>query len=272
MADPRNSKYEGGSRWYTWPKTGEQFPSVTTILSVIDKPALKKWAAKTVAEYAVKEQGIWSQLDNPAAVDLLKGSPFRYTEKRSDLGTAVHESVERYILGLPRQEITSEECETCGQRFEFPWPQDIYPYMKSFEKFLDEWNPRFEASEASVYSRRYGYAGTLDMLVWIEDELILLDVKTGKEAYPEAAIQLTAYARADFMGLDDDSTEVPMPQVAGAGVLLLRPRHYKVIPVNLTEETFVTFRAARNLWYWQQEIAKTVFGKPMLPLPPGETA
>src|SRR6266568_649913 len=97
MAEPRNASSENGSRWYVWPNTGERFPSVTTILSVIDKPALKRWAAKMTAEYAVSNLHIWDQLDDAAAVDLLKGAPFRYTEKRSDLGTAVHEAVDRYV-------------------------------------------------------------------------------------------------------------------------------------------------------------------------------
>src|SRR6266699_330759 len=220
MAEPRNASSEGGSRFYTW--GNERFPSVTTVLSVINKPALKKWAARSVAEYAVKEQDVWTRLSDKAAIDLLKGEPFRYSDERSDLGTAIHEAVEHYIKKQPLPE----------------YPKDIAPYMRQFEIFLKEWRPRFEMSEASVYKRRFNYAGTLDMLLWIDSELILLDVKSGSipnpmfnkaNFWPEAGLQLNAYARAEFIGLGDNS-EHPMPQVAGAGVLSLRPRHYSIFP------------------------------------------
>jgi hypothetical protein len=251
VAEPSNASQEGASRWYLWPKTGERFPSVTTILSVINKPAIPRWAAKSVAEYAIKNHHVWSQLDGPAAVDLLKGAPWRYTSERMNLGTAVHEAVERYILKQPA----------------VTWPADIAPYMASFERFLEEWRPRFESTETSVYSRTHGYAGTLDMLVWIDGELILLDVKTGKRAYPEAGLQLNAYARADFIGLDD-GTEHQMPPVVGAGVLLLRPRKYEVLPTTLSDTMLDGFLAARNLWRWQEELAELAFGRPMLPMLP----
>src|SRR6266498_1982867 len=201
MGDPSNSSNEGGARYYTWPATNERFPSVTTILSVIDKSALKYWAAKGVAEYAVDNVNTWTQLDRPAAVDLLKRAPFRYTEKRIDLGTAVHEACEAYMKG----EATTE------------WPPDIQKYMENFVNFLQEWKPTFQASEITVYSRQHKYAGTFDLLMWFGNELVLLDIKTGANGpWPEAALQLTAYARPELLaGGPDETATAPTDRALG---------------------------------------------------------
>ncbi len=248
MGDPSNSSNEGGARYYTWPATNERFPSVTTILSVIDKSALKYWAAKGVAEYAVDNVNTWTQLDRPAAVDLLKRAPFRYTEKRIDLGTAVHEACEAYMKG----EATTE------------WPPDIQKYMENFVNFLQEWKPTFQASEITVYSRQHKYAGTFDLLMWFGNELVLLDIKTGEKGpWPEAALQLTAYARADFM--DGGGVEIEMPKIDRAFVLKVRPRGYKLIPARIDDEMFKGFLAARELYDWQSGQSSTVFGQALLP-------
>lgn len=248
MANPANAHSEGNARYYVWPPTGERFPSVTTILSVIDKPALKFWAAKKVAEYAVDNVNNWQSLDQAGAVDLLKGAPFRYSEQRMDLGTAVHEACEAYMTGEPPP----------------VWPPDVSPYMVHFMKFLTDWKPSFESSEASVYSRDNGYAGTLDLLLWLGKELALIDIKTGKQAYPEAGLQLNAYANADFIGLDE-GLELEMPKVDKLFVLLLRPRKYELIPVQYDDEMFEAFLAARDLWRWQTGASSTIFGRSLIP-------
>ena len=230
---------------------------MTTILSVINKPALPRWAAKSVAEYAVQNRDVWGQLDRLAAIDLLKGAPWRYTEERRELGSAVHDAVEAFALGQPMPE----------------WSPAVEPYMRNFQKFLDEWHPTFEASETSVYSREHGYAGTLDLLVWIGNDLVLLDVKTGKSAYPEVAMQLCAYKNADFIGLNE-GIEVEMPEVAQAGVLLLRPRHYEVIPAVTNDDVFEGFLAARDIWNYQAKYktndlrSQAVLGRRMSPPQP----
>jgi hypothetical protein len=51
MSPSKTSKRENrsGSRWYTTPN-GNEYPSVTTILNVIGKPALIAWSAKVERE------------------------------------------------------------------------------------------------------------------------------------------------------------------------------------------------------------------------------
>ena len=56
MTSPLNATTTDDGRYYTWPPTGEEFPSITTISKggVPASAALKNWAPKKVAEYAVR--------------------------------------------------------------------------------------------------------------------------------------------------------------------------------------------------------------------------
>jgi len=69
LTTPLNSTKEGESRTYVWPPTGESFPSVTTILSTLNKPALVNWAARQAATYAVKERQRLMFMDKAAAIE-----------------------------------------------------------------------------------------------------------------------------------------------------------------------------------------------------------
>ena len=66
-----------GSRFYEHPVTGSQVPGVTTVIDTLSKPALPRWAAKETATFAVANRKSWEGLDDAAAIDLLKGAPWR---------------------------------------------------------------------------------------------------------------------------------------------------------------------------------------------------
>lgn len=250
---PRNATTTNRGRTYKW--ADEDFLSVTTILGRgVPKPALTGWAARTVAEYAVAHIGQLASnvAEDPAgAVDWLKGSPYRDRDKAAAKGTDVHAAAEAHILGRPMPE----------------WDKDIAPSMHMFEKFLERFNPTFELSEASVFSRAHHYAGTLDFIA-VFDSIdatlfglptgspvrLLTDIKTGRGVYGEVALQLSAYAHADFIGMPD-GTEVPMPAVDGAAVLHLRPQSYKLVPVVADETVFRSFLYAQQVAHFCDEVA-----------------
>lgn len=143
-------------------KKGDNVPSVTTILQVINKPALLYWA--------------W---------DLgIKGIDFRKARtKEADCGTIVHAMVENHLKGQP---------------FHFPeYPDELVKRAEnSFVSFL-EW---FEAnkfelilSEQGLISEFYQYGGTIDIFAKYKNENWLIDVKTSKAVYNEMKCQISAY-------------------------------------------------------------------------------
>jgi hypothetical protein len=256
---------------YSWPPQPPHeivLPSVTTILSAgVPKPFLKTWGEKMVAEYAVDHVDRWNGLPRDDAIDLLKRAPRRFTGKAQERGSAVHAAIAAHVDGEEPGKLTREE----------------RGYFDAALAYLSEQRVEVVRSEACVFSPEYGYAGTFDLLqrrqvmsVLTLDDLDnnvesrpvatpieIADFKTSKRVYPEVALQLVAYARASFIGLDD-GTEEPMPEVRGGVIVQLRPNgKYNAVPVDweLASATFDTFLAAQRLHDWSKGLSRRVLGK-----------
>lgn len=153
------------SRYYNI--NGIEYPSVTTILSVIGKPGLMEWKAKLGKEEADK-----------------------ITKESASLGSKVHQMIEIIILhqlgflGSPVPELNKKEKEIVQNA--------MNEYLK--------WQKRvhFEPlkSELTVHSKRYRYAGTLDCVGLIGNTLAIVDWKTSKRIYKDHYLQLVAYWHA----------------------------------------------------------------------------
>jgi hypothetical protein len=87
--------------------------------------------------------------------------------------------------------------------------------------------------------------------------VVLLDVKTGKRVYPEAALQLAAYAAADFLGRPD-GTEQPLPAIEAGAVLHLRPGGYQLVPVPIGRAVLEAFLAALAVFRFTTDLAPTL--------------
>lgn len=291
MTSPAGSRTTSRGRIYT--RRGRNYWSVTTILkNGLPAPALMNWGMRSVAEYAVANHrqiagmlgavslrraeglieapllahladafGASNSKGEPvapfyivsdpdaieSAVRWLSGAPYRERDRKADIGSAVHAEVEALILGQPRPEPAAE----------------LAPFMAQFESWRETFAPEFLASEATVYSDRESYAGTLDMIVRIAGRTLLVDAKTGKDVYPESALQITAYSRADYIGLPD-GTDEPLPAIDGGAVLHLRPDAYAFVPVRVDDEVYRAFLYAREVFRWVEETSKDAIGQPLL--------
>lgn len=130
-----------------------RYTSVTSVLNALSKEALVYWAAMETSVAAVDGIDIvQARLQNEgreSAIDYLKGARFRRPRGQrtaKDLGTVVHAACEQWALTGVRPQVDAE----------------VEPFLRQFGKFLDEWQPTYIATEVTVYSPRYGYAGTAD--------------------------------------------------------------------------------------------------------------
>ena len=222
MTTPRQArqKNDDGPRFYPWPPQPPHEFEVISVTSALKgglpKPFLIGWAAKMAAECAVDDHAIIAAMlekgDQRAAIDHIKNARFRDMQKKADRGTIVHAALESYLAGSP---LDSDEVRERLEEKRVPrnlW-NSAWKMISGLRAFLDEAEPEIIWSEATVYSRTHGYAGTLDLLarMYVGDSRVpvVLDVKTSKRIYDEVALQLVGYARADFVGLDDGS-EVPL--------------------------------------------------------------
>lgn len=84
--------------------------------------------------------------------------------------------------------------------------EDMRPYVEGYSNFLGSGDYSVICSEMRVFSHRYRYAGTLDILAKNKkDQWCIMDIKTSALVSPTAALQMAAYAQAvEEMGVVDD--------------------------------------------------------------------
>lgn len=254
MTAPRLAQGKSG-RHYQWPPNAEEpelvVPSITNILRELAKPALTGWAAKTVAEYAVTNQDAWANLPAKDAISLLKGSPYRHTRERADIGTAVHAAIETHINGAGEVDDT-----------------ELLPYVAAGLQFLEDFAVKPSHVEATVFNETLQYAGTGDLFADTRDGVAVIDWKTktqGQRLYPETALQLAALAAGEWIGtVAGDQYDVPECSV-GYAVALYDDATYQAWTVDLEAHgprLLKTFTALRTLHHWSQSVAPTVLDGP----------
>lgn len=232
---------------YHW--KGESFVSVTTALGALAKPAIAPWAAKCVAEYANElldrgreERWNYERLREELAVEKIKGAPWSKRDTKADLGTVIHDIAEKWALG---QRLSIEV-----------FSPEIQPYMRTLYRFLETEQVEFIAAEATVFSRAFGYAGTLDGICKIGDRVMLMDYKTSTDSYPEHCLQMAAYRHADFIGIAETGDELEIPATDGAMIVLVQPDIYTKVEWPAGEAEFGIFLSILNVAQWQRNKPK----------------
>ena len=185
-------------RFYTLP-SGAEYPSVTTLLQVIAKPALINWAANVEREFVVETAAaLWegaphsspmSRASYVATLQQRLGREKAHTKKlqaAGDIGSQVH--------ALAEWNLRRELGEVQG-----PEPQISREAAVAFAKY-ETWRATVDLTplklEQTVWSDTHGYAGTLDLYARVGELCVVGDWKTGKAIYPEARLQIAAYREA----------------------------------------------------------------------------
>jgi hypothetical protein len=270
MSQPRAAITTSKGRTYGLelpPPTGHvNLWSVTTIIGGgLPKPALVPWGMKATAEYAVTNYERLYRMVKAAEGDdealyqvvaWLKGAPYREREKKADLGTLLHSIAEARALQRPLPQITPE----------------VAPLYAQFQRFETECEPEWEMSEATVYSVHESFGGTLDGIGRLRgkrvpapwrDRLVMVDHKTGKDVYAEAALQMAAYAHAEGVYLAP-GTVAPLPAIEGALAVHITETDYHLIPVDIGDPVWRAFRYVRESFRFMEELSKTVLGAPLV--------
>jgi hypothetical protein len=141
---------------------GSRVPSVTTILGILNKPALLDWAWRC----GVEGKDYKAVRDNAA-----------------DIGTLAHGLV---MAHLTKTEFDKSEYSSA----------DIDKAENCLIKYFDwEKGHKIEVLmvETPMLSETYRFGGTIDCLAKVDGELALIDHKTGKGIYSEMFYQLAAY-------------------------------------------------------------------------------
>lgn len=203
---------------------GQWVPGVTTILGVLNKPALPKWAAGSVAEYVADNREAVEHLyyaGRGPMVAALKEVPWQRRDDAAARGSTFHDFAERIAKG--------EEVDV---------PDEQVGLVESCLAFMDDYGIDETAlSEVCVGSREHRYAGKVDLIandaIW--------DYKSGKRIYASTAYQLSAYANAEFYSDGDGGEETPLPKVSEAFGVHIREDGYDVYPLAFGDDVWAEF-------------------------------
>ena len=146
--------------------SGDVAPSVTTILSILEKPGLHYWIANVT-----KAGEDWEEVRDAAG----------------RVGTIAHRLIAAHLKG----EAPDYHPLAC-------LPDEAEQAEKCFLKYLawEKENPLTPVMiETRLVSEEYRYGGTPDLLAEIDGEFVLIDFKTGNAVYDSYLCQLAAYRK-----------------------------------------------------------------------------
>lgn len=280
-----------------------QLWSVTTIIGVLDKPALLYWAAEQTADAAIDNQQTWQALLEESgredAVKWLRDARFRRPKTRlSDtaLGTVVHTMCETYALTgtKPTRDFVEQLIVDAGGP-QVDVEAEVHTaglMLQQFDGWLHRAQPSYQATEVCVYNPTYGYAGQADAFLTIDGVRFIADYKSSRKArdsrgklktpYPESvALQLAAYRNADYaavwrprrmekfrrryylLGEAERELAVSVPEVDTGLVIQITPEHCESHPIMCDASVHDAFLFVLEAFRWVDETSKTVMGDPL---------
>jgi hypothetical protein len=233
----------GKGRHYKSPD-GTLVPSVTNVIGTMSKgDALTRWSAKMVAEAAWNMRHSLDALGREEAVTVLKQSPWRKSTRASERGTDIHAYLEARLNGLV-PELLSDDAE---------------PYRAAADDWFDYIGASLEDVQTEVTMFHPAYAGTTDVIAKQDDRWTILDFKTSKAIYDEAALQLAALSTCLTLA---DGSAVPWRDQSGS--LIDQP---KLIVVRIGEDgweekvvadpqgSVTAFFGLLDAWHWKHSKA-----------------
>lgn len=284
---------------------GREYDRVSTVLDVVDKAALKFWAAGLAADAAFEHlpQLVASQLVRPCG----------NTNNRCHLKHGRQNSCERCPCGgcqpcwrrrlAYRHELESRRRSEEGievHQVAEAWVgqdgiwlehrQSAAPYVAQFKQWLVDFGltpQSFLMTEARVFDREKEYAGTTDGVLrieairspmakaWLEPygvdtALVRVNYKTrekpDEQMYNDTALQEVAYDRCPLLYTRGETVLAHQPADMCA-ILQLRPGSYSFKPVRVDDATYAAWLGVLAAYRWLVGPAKDAFKPPPKPLP-----
>jgi hypothetical protein len=238
---------------------GEDYPSVTTILSVIDKPGLMHWAAKLEREAA--RDALLELLTRPGVTAMRPDELYqafdqalagrkawvRKQDEAADIGRAAHALIEWHTRTMMNEPGLG------------PAPEVPDAALWAVEAWKDwcrqvRFTPLYV--EQTVWCKACASAGTFDWIAKVEDIVTLGDIKTGRAIYPESYLQNVSYRHlARVMGMETARGMIlRLPKVAKDPAFEAR-----VVPTI----PYGYFVSASRLWRWSRIVDGKKAGKSM---------
>jgi len=238
-----------------------KLPGVTTIIGILDKPALVNWAAQQSASYAIEHWGELSNMDLLTRANKIERGRFESNKRAIIRGHTLHAMAEKLLNG--------EAVETVDQT--------TLDDITAIARLLEKWQINPVLTEAPLCNTDDLWAGTCDVVADVPKlGRIMLDYKTGKGVYDEVALQLAAYARANLRLEGIGKTAVQLPMIAGIDqntgyVIHIQDGVAKLHPVRIDDDVYQTFLSLVDIWWhWTQVVSWSSKGSDVFNPPVGD--
>jgi hypothetical protein len=200
-------------RWYRHPETGKFYRSVTTILGIIDKGYnYDEW---------LKNNGHNAEI---------------IVDRAGRFGTDFHKLVERFLKGetVGYIDIAYQDERTATS---------LWERFNTFYRFWQEFNEKNTVklidTEYITYSEEYEYAGTIDLTCMVNDELCIMDWKTGNNLGNKEKLQMQAYMK---------SVNASKAFLLHIPAVKPNQKGYKIIEVEFNQDQFDLFLATKKVF------------------------
>jgi len=151
--------------WYQSAKSDKWLPSVTTLLEAYPKGSAYVMWLKNVgmnASQILKEAG--------------------------EIGSNVHNAIDQFVK--------SGELNYLGENYKELFKWEEWELICKAMEFFTIYKPEVIVHEFSFASDELGYGGTIDMVCKINNEVWLIDYKSGNSVYESHFLQMAAYKKA----------------------------------------------------------------------------
>lgn len=204
-------------------------PSVTTLCKILDKPALTAWKVEQAVLTVLTSPRLPDEATDAFVKRVLQVDREQDAEasKARELGSFIHESIENALNGED-------------------WISDVDIYVRPVLEALKEFG---KSTKTEMIVVGNGYAGRVDCVFETDSVITIIDFKTTKnlpkESYPEAKLQLSAYAA----GLGNTGNKII--QTANIYISTTEAGKIAIFAHDDWQETFRSaFVPLQKLWGW----------------------
>ena len=213
---------------------GVYYPSVTTILQYMPKNKFFESWMKDVGHNA----------------DLIM-------RRAGKEGTQVHEAAEKLVLG--------EEISWMDDYGRAKYSQIVWEMILKFADFWRTNKPELISSEDFVWSDEHKYAGTADLVVKMNGEVWLLDIKTSNSIHKSYDLQLASYAKAleESKGIKIERTGILWLKAQSRGPSkqkkVIQGKGWKLLVVDEIEQNFELFKLIYKLYSLENPTTEPIY-------------
>lgn len=222
----------------------EYYPSSTTILeSYPMELGLKQWlqdkskdqADKLLHEAALQGSKIHHSIDLILKGEILLPDGINITQLSSSNLVADPEFGDAELIAYLQK----------------PYSEKEDKMMRGFMQWNEDFKPETIASEQTIYSNKFKYAGTMDWIGYVKikgkKELIIVDFKTGKSLYKSYDLQVASYLKA-YNEMFKKNKKIKKPKKAYLLQLGINKCGYKFQEIKDVKGDFIRFKRMLDTW------------------------